>query len=99
MTILYKCDRCGNATEKEGMATLRYTTMGPLGPMEVTFHYCDFCSLIAGNALSIVNNGTYNGVLDLKKNKAYYTEKKKETAKNYDPLFDKKWFRVNDKEA
>ena len=99
MTILYQCDRCKIATKMEGMATLRYTKMGPLGPMEVTYHYCDFCSLIATNALGIVNDGTYNGVVNLKKNRAYDTDEEKEAAKNYDPLFDKKWFRVNDREG
>ena len=65
MTIKYECDRCHAQFEKKSdvFEITAESQMGSYGVYTVTLHYCKKCSIYFNNAISIVNDGSYDGRL------------------------------------
>ena len=63
MTVRYECDRCHEQfdAEKELTKVTVVSDMGTFGALTTTLHYCRKCSIYFNNAISIVNDGTYDG--------------------------------------
>lgn len=64
MTTKYECDRCHRLFDDEKeMAAMDLTQYANGIKMEHRYHFCEFCRLIAFNALTITLNGRYGGSL------------------------------------
>lgn len=63
MTVKYECDRCHEQFDKkkEMVEVTIESDMGSFGALTTTLHYCRKCSIYFNNAVSIVNDGTYDG--------------------------------------
>ena len=62
MTVKYECDRCHEQFDKkkEMVEVTVESDMGTFGQMITTLHYCRKCSIYFNNAVSIVNDGSYD---------------------------------------
>lgn len=64
MTTKYECDRCHRqTTNRDALMEVTVRTKDGWGERIAVRHYCSFCSLIMNNAICIVDDGTYTGLV------------------------------------